>query len=98
MACTPCVGKARLFGSFGDYFMPINWRRHTAIERQFLLGNPLGNFPTPRVTSPCLLKWRPYVAVRLGAVIFLLACPFHSFAQSSGLVAAYSFNEGSGTS
>src|SRR6266404_1565152 len=41
MACMPCVARVRLFVFFGDYFMSMNWRRHVAIERQFLLGRPL---------------------------------------------------------
>ena len=48
------------------------------------------------MTSSSVLKWRLSVAFLLGAAVFLLGCPFHSCAQSSGLVAAYGFNEGTG--
>src|SRR6266850_6648920 len=45
---------------------------------------------------PSLSKRRALIVVLLGVCAFLLGCPFYSLAQSPGLVAAYSFNEGSG--
>src|SRR5882672_3048353 len=43
-----------------------------------------------------LSKRRALIVVLLGVSAFLLGCPFYSLAQSPGLVASYSFNEGSG--
>src|ERR1700747_1562550 len=41
--------------------------------------------------------WKRTVLIHLAVIAFSLCFPFHSSAQSPGLVAAYSFNEGTGT-
>ena len=49
------------------------------------------------LNAPIVRNWRINVAILLALLIFLLARPSRVVAQTAGLVAAYSFNEGSGT-